>query len=290
MTKNPCIIRIIYFFLQIPKTAEEWLEVAKQFEDIWNFPHCLGALDGKHVVLQAPVNTGSEFFNYKSTFSIVLFALVDAHYNFLYVDIGGQGRISDGGIFKNCSLHNKLEENNLNLPQAEPLMVGRQQEVPYFFIGDDAFALTDTLMKPFSGMFPKGSSQRIFNYRICRARRTVENAFGIASAIFRVLRKPMLLEPEKAQLIVMTVVHLHNFLRNSSTSHPLYTPKGTFDTDIEGTLTPGAYRSITNDPMLSLLPLRNIPRRSCTHAKAIRDVLAFFFQNEGKILWQDKYA
>ena len=45
----------------------------------------------------------------------------------------------------------------------------QQQEVPYFFIGDDAFALTDTLMKPFSGMFPKGSLQRIFNYRICRA-------------------------------------------------------------------------------------------------------------------------
>ncbi|CAH1989553.1 unnamed protein product [Acanthoscelides obtectus] len=68
----------------IPTTPESWLDVAKQFEKTWNFPHCLGALDGKHVVIQGPCNTRSEFFNYKSTFSVVLFALVDANYNFLY--------------------------------------------------------------------------------------------------------------------------------------------------------------------------------------------------------------
>lgn len=106
--------------------------MAKQFEDTWNFPHCLGALDGKHVVLQAPINTGSEFFNYKSTFSVVLFALVDANYNFLYVDAGGQGRISDGGIFKNCSLYKKLERNDLNLPEPEALH-DRLQKILYFF-------------------------------------------------------------------------------------------------------------------------------------------------------------
>jgi hypothetical protein len=123
---SPCT-----YIFQIPTTPDGWLEVAKQYNEIWNFPHCLGALDGKHVVLQAPINTGSEFFNYKSTFSIVLFALVDADYNFLYVDAGGQGRISDGGIFKNCSLYKKLQKNNLNFPQAAPLD-GRQRELPYF--------------------------------------------------------------------------------------------------------------------------------------------------------------
>lgn len=123
---------------------------------MWNFPHCLGAIDGKHVVLQAPINSGSEFFNYKSTFSIVLFALVDANYNFLYVDVGGQGRISDGGIFKNSSLYKKLQNNDLNLPEPEPLLDGNQREIPYFFVGDEAFALADTLMKPFSGTHSKG--------------------------------------------------------------------------------------------------------------------------------------
>lgn len=125
--------RNLFQILQIPTTPERWLEVAKQYEKTWNFPHCLGALDGKHVILQAPLNTGTEFFNYKSTFSVVLFALVDANYNFLYVNAGGQGRISDGGIFKNCSLYKKLVRNNLNFPEPEALD-GIQRKFPIFLL------------------------------------------------------------------------------------------------------------------------------------------------------------
>lgn len=274
---------------QIPTTPEKWLDVAKEYEEIWNFPHCLGAIDGKHVILQAPFNTGSEFFNYKSSFSIVLFALVDANYNFLYVNAGGQGRISDGGIFQNCSLYRKLLANDLNFPEPENLK-DRQREIPYFFIGDQAFAFTDSLMKPFSGTHRKGSPKRLFNYRLSRARRTVENVFGIASAVFRVLRKPMLLEPTKAELVVMTVAHLHNFLRNSSTSSTLYTPGGIFDKEIDGMLVKGTYNTTTNEAMSSLLPIRNIPRKSSEDAKLIREELTAYFQNEGRILWQDTYA
>ena len=47
-------------------------------------------------MLRQPRNSGSTFYNYKHQFSIVLMALADADYNFLYVDVGRQGRISDG--------------------------------------------------------------------------------------------------------------------------------------------------------------------------------------------------
>jgi len=53
-------------------------------------------------------------------------------------------------------------------------------------------------MKVYPGQHPEGSKERIFNYGICRARRVVENVFDLASSVFRVLHKRMLLEPEKA--------------------------------------------------------------------------------------------
>ena len=170
---------------------------------------CVGALDGKHIVLKAPMNSGSEFINYKSTFSIVLLALVDGNYNFMFADVGCQGRISDGGIFKNSKLHNMLSEQLLGLPLPEELP-GREMKLPYFFVGDSAFALSENVMKPYPGNHDTGTSKRIFNYRLSRCRRVVENAFGILSSVFRVLRKPMLLEPHIAELIVMSVVLLHN--------------------------------------------------------------------------------
>jgi hypothetical protein len=110
------------------------------------------------------------------------------------------------------------------------------------FLGDDAFSLNQNLMKTYPAEQKKGSKKRICNYRLSRARRIIENVFGIMSSVFQVLRKPMLLSPEKATIIIMTCVYLHNFLRKSSkNSRNLYTPPGTFDEDMAGNIIPGAW-------------------------------------------------
>ena len=96
------------------------------------------------------------------------------------------------------------------LPDPEPLP-GIVPPMPYVFVADDAFALSPEIMKPYPGSQVKGSKERIFNYRLSRARRIIENAFGIMSSVFRVLIKPMRLEPEKATKVTMTCVLLHNF-------------------------------------------------------------------------------
>lgn len=64
--------------------------VSKEFDALWNYPQCIGSIDGKHIVLQSPINSGSEFYNYKGFFNIILFALVDTKYNFLFVDTGSR--------------------------------------------------------------------------------------------------------------------------------------------------------------------------------------------------------
>ena len=123
----------------------------------------------------------------------VTIALVDANYNFMFVDTGCQGRISDSSVFTNTELYKKLETC---LPQLVPLN-GREKSVPYFFIGDEAFPISENLMKFYLGQHSRGSKERISNYRICRARRVVKNVFGLMSSVFQMLCKPMLLEPEK---------------------------------------------------------------------------------------------
>ena len=81
-------------YLTAPRTKEHWKKIAREFETKWNFPHALGAIDGKHVVMQAPAR--SDYFNYKKTHSVVLMAICNADYEFTLVDIGDAGRQSDG--------------------------------------------------------------------------------------------------------------------------------------------------------------------------------------------------
>lgn len=112
------------------------MQICKVFEDERNFPHCVGAMDGKHV-LQSPIKSGSEFFNYKKQFSIVC-ALVDGHYNFIFADVGCEGRISDSGIFNNSTLCTMMTDNTLGFPAPTELS-GRQMKVPYFIAADRRF-------------------------------------------------------------------------------------------------------------------------------------------------------
>ena len=80
-----------------------------------------GAIDGKHVVMQAPHNSGSEYFNYKKTHSIVLLALCNARYEFLLVDIGDSGRQSDGSVYNNSQLGHAIEHKLLNIPKPDKI-------------------------------------------------------------------------------------------------------------------------------------------------------------------------
>ena len=73
--------------------------------------------------------------------------------------------------------------------------------------------------------------QRVFNYRLSRARRTVENAFGILANRFRVFITPIALSPEKVETITLAGCVLHNYHRTQYTSRHVCTPPGSMDSE-----------------------------------------------------------
>ncbi|XP_069585820.1 uncharacterized protein [Ranitomeya imitator] len=95
-------------------TMEIWLEVAEKFQQVCQFPNCLGAVDGKHIV--KPAGSGSEYFNYKKYFSIVLMAIAYAENKFVAVDIGAYGRSNDSQVFKLSAMGRHLYGNTFQFP------------------------------------------------------------------------------------------------------------------------------------------------------------------------------
>lgn len=108
----------------------------------------------------------------------MLLGICDAQYMFTFVDIGAYGRRSDGGIFKDSTMGQKFNLKEMNVPAPEPLSPGGPS-LPYVLVGDEAFQLTNYLLRPYSGKGGLNDERNIYNYRLSRARRTIENTFGI---------------------------------------------------------------------------------------------------------------
>jgi len=202
--------------IYMPKpTKDEWKNISREYKEIWNFPNCIGSLDGKHINIQCPINAGSAYFNYKGVNSIVLLALVDAHYRFITIDVGSYGRNSDGNVFAKSALGKALENDTLDVPPDTPIE-DNGDPMPYVIVADEAFPLKPYLMRPYSRVTLGGNEgNKIFNYRLSRARRVVENAFGILSNRWRVFRTNIQVQPKSVDNIVLAACCLHNMLCQS---------------------------------------------------------------------------
>ena len=94
-------------FIKVPATKAEWLNVSKRFEDRWNYPHALGAIDGKHVRIQKPKNGGSFYYNYKHMHSIILMAIAGICSGFW---------LADGEFFSVLSILSRNTWKTASLP------------------------------------------------------------------------------------------------------------------------------------------------------------------------------
>lgn len=214
-------------------------------------------------------------------------AICDGDYKFIYVDAGTNGRVADGGIFNKSSFTTAMNNGSLHLPAPTPLP-GRGQDVPYVIVADDAFAIKPEILKPFSGK-AHSITQRVFNYRLSRARRCIENSFGVLSGRFRVLRSSIAVDAAKTRKIVLATCALHNFLITKNKSS--YIPSTYVDHySNDGILVEGLWRRDLLGG--TFYPLEHSEYRYVSQtANEVREEFANYFMSiDGEIPWQYRQA
>lgn len=126
------------------------------------------------------------------------------------MDIGGSGSESDSRIFATSPFGRQLLDGTLPIPRPSQLP-NSETIVPYYIVGDAAFPLKPNLMRPFPGE-DLLVEQGIFNYRLSRGRRVVENAFGIMARKWRIFHVPMNADLKLIDSIIKAACVLHNYL------------------------------------------------------------------------------
>ena len=160
----------------MPKPEENFKNKIVDMEELWQFPCCWAAINGCHIPMKCPpggLESCKEYHNFKYFYSIVLMALVDSHYRFVWVSCGFPGNSHDALVFKSTDLWRRIQGGYI--PQ-----MGKSIDdviVPPVIVGDSAFPLCTWLMKPFTNA-TLSPGQRNFNYRLSWARMVTEGAYG----------------------------------------------------------------------------------------------------------------
>jgi hypothetical protein len=191
---------------------EKWKRNAERYLEFWNLPHCTVATDGTLIREKCFPIFGSLYFNYQGYCSVVLLAHADADALFAAVRVGYFGKKSDASMFTASTLGNAgPEELHILCPASIPKDEAGEM-FPYYFVADEAFSLKVNIM----GLYPRRiltNKIRMFNYRLIRARKIVECAFGIFIDKFKIFERPICCKEATAISIVKASVVLRSFIR-----------------------------------------------------------------------------
>ena len=192
-------------YIQIP--AEEHLRrIINGFLTKWDFPQCIGAIDGSHIPNIAPKEHSLEYFNRKGYHSVLLRVLIDHEYRFLDIYVCWPGSVQDARILANSTSYRKCESGNF-LPKWDRKL--GNTNVPLVIRGDPDYPLMPWLMKPFSDT-SLTNKQRTFNYQLSRSQVVVENAFGRLKGRWRSLMKRNDCDVKYVPNLVTACCVLHN--------------------------------------------------------------------------------
>ena len=192
-----------------PTSRNDFKESMAKFGEEWQFPYAFAAVDGSHLPIKCPkggAQAMKQYFNFKGFYSIVLMALLDAEYRFIWASVGAPGNTHDSTLMQSTELWDRIVAGNV-IPNIVQQI--ENVDIPPLILGDGAFPLRTWIMKPHGdAVLPE--DKRYFNYRHSRARLVTEGAFGRLKSRFRVLFRKCESNKETVKLYGLVSVVLHN--------------------------------------------------------------------------------
>lgn len=176
-----------------------------------------------------------------------------------------------------------FNEGEIKIPEPEII---DSFTLPYVLVSDEILKLEPWLMKPFPGK-NLDQEKMIFNYRLSRCRRTIENAFGILVARWRILRRPIRASVSTVENITKTCVCLHNYLKQPDNA--FYVPNDfIYSENNSGNLIPGNWRSLVDKDQSALKPIHITGSNNYkNNAKLVRETFKDYFNSKsGSVQWQ----
>ena len=185
-----------------------------------------------------------------------------------------------------------FELNRLGLPEPNHLQGCNFSPLPYYLLGDEIFPLKDWLIRPYPGKSMTEEHQ-IYNYRHSRARRVIENTFGILTTRWRMFSTPIKASVSNTEKYVLACLALHNYLRQ--TNNAVYTPTGFVDSEnAVGDIMPGAWRAgqtaNSMDSALGELPKIRGSRYKDECIQMRDSLKTYLASDEGSVSWQTGYV
>ena len=193
----------------MPKTDEDFIEKMSDTKELWQFPYSWASIDGCHIPIKCPPGgqeANKEYHNFKNFYSVVLMAMVDAKYRFVWGSCGFPGNSHDSVILQSTKFWSNVKDGNF-LPKFSQEENGLL--IPPLVIGDSAFPFENWLMKPFTNAVLT-PPQRYFNYRLSRARMVIEGAFGQLKGRWRFLLRKSESDHQRMKVATLSCMVLHN--------------------------------------------------------------------------------
>lgn len=267
----------------MPQSEAEWKQIAQNFEQKWQFNKCLGVVGGKNVMISLgapaePIPPGENAINSYS--NAILMAIVNDNFQFTYVNVSDKSRSNDSGVWQASDFNSCLQANTLHIPTDYDVN-GSKLQLPYVFLGDKSFPLRNNLLRPYASRIPP-YDERVFNYRLARARRVFDNTFNVLTNRFQCFHRPIALDSDRVDSIILAACTLHNFLLHNCQNYIDLMSLDYEDTE-NGTVVHG-----TRIESAALLDLTLTTTSTTNIGKTVRDEYKKFFNGAGKVAFQDR--